>query len=384
MRIAFFSLANIAHGGGYEKQIINYAEGLVKLGHEISIISLSRSATIKLGIFLSFLYLHPRFSFPEIQENSDFIKDKHFELAEVSSLKQLSNKLKDFDIVYAKNEILDSVILNLLKNKNYSIICGVHTVLRYGGSGKYEKLHNAIYLSSFYFKILKVYSAFHSINREDEKFLKSKIKNKKIFYIPNYVNIPSRVDSINKFFQILYVGRLTKQKGINYFLEIIKKLNGLSLSDSINFVICGSGPLEKKVSRLSEAYKNVDYRGYVPYFKMEDIYKKTDVVFIPSEGETFSLVCLEAQSFGALAVAFDNSGVRDIILNNKTGFLIDIGNITEAQKYIIKLIKLKQNKPNNFEKMRNYTRDSIKERFSSDIVLPKLEKMFKDVIANQL
>jgi|SRR3989344_976662 len=378
MKIAFFSLASIAHRGGYEKQIINYAKGLSKLGHTITIVSLSESSTKKLGILLSFLHLHPRFSFPEILEDSNFIKNKRFKYLKISSSRELSRILDENEIAYAKNEILDSLFIFFTK-RSIPVICGIHTVMGYTGSGLYESLHNLFYKSLIYFKILSTFSAFHSLNRTDEKFLKSKIRNKKIFYIPNFITTSNVISNKTNFFQIIYVGRLTKQKGIKYFLETAGRINNLLGAADIKFIICGSGQLENDVLQFCKNFDNIEYKGYISSEEMEQIYERTDLIFIPSEGETFSLACVEAQRYGSLAISFNNFGAKDVILNNKTGFIVPAGNIKLVQRHIVKLVELKNSKPAEFEKMKEFTRFSIRQRFSSNVILPKLERMLRDV-----
>lgn len=381
MRIAFFSLASVAHGGGYERQITQYARQLKKKGHEVTIVSLSRNATIKLAIFISFLYLRPRFSFPEISNDLDKSVDG-IDIVTFSTIGQLKSIFKRFEIVYAKNDLFDSLIIRIAKENNSpNFICGIHTVLKYGVENSvYEKAHNRIYASSIYLKMLKAYSAFHCVNVTDYEYLKSRIKKRMIFLIPNFIEIPKSIGKNKTGFQVAFVGRLTHQKGIDYLIGLIQEVNNSPYRQRIKFVICGTGPMKNEIVALTKKFKNVRYEGHIKSNRMPEIYKKTDIILIPSIGETFSLTCLEAQSFGCIALGFTTPGLNEIVISGKTGFLATPGDIVKIQGLLTWLYELKNKERDEFLRMKEYSRASIEKRFSTASVVPKFEKMLQNII----
>jgi glycosyltransferase involved in cell wall biosynthesis len=68
-----------------------------------------------------------------------------------------------------------------------------------------------------------------------------------------------------------------------------------------------------------------------------DIYNCADVCVVPSRVESFCLTALEAQSCGVPVVAFDTCGLKDIIVNSKTGFLADSFSHKDLAKKILSI-----------------------------------------------
>jgi len=121
----------------------------------------------------------------------------------------------------------------------------------------------------------------------------------------------------------------TNQKGVNIFLEIAKTM------PEKKFLVVGATSywVERKLKKL----KNVTYLGQVKHAKMEDIYKKTRIVLLPSVWhEPFSRVPLEAMDHGIITIASDTGGSSEEIGN--AGIVIgDYKNISKWRDAIKKL-----------------------------------------------
>ena len=120
-------------------------------------------------------------------------------------------------------------------------------------------------------------------------------------------------------------------KGLDFFLQIIKRLK----SDDIKIVFFGS-TRRNILNKLNCDYKNI---GFVTDdFKLRELYNSTDVVVSTSRFESFGQTILESQCCGVPTVAFKNTGMDDIIQNNKTGYLINNNNYELMTKKILILL----------------------------------------------
>jgi len=367
-------------------------------GYEINIVTINRYQQYKLEIILSILYLKPRLKFPdkfrlsvwEIYESIG--KSKLFE---VKSLKEMKKYLNNVDIIYSKNEILDLSILNLLKDGNTPpIVTGLHTALYYPVANSiYSKFHNAIYSSRFYSSLLKMCSAIHTVNTDQKDFLVRihQIEPNKIYFIPYWIEIDNEMikerfkklsSTSNNYFNILFAGRLTEQKGIDILCEIINKINRRINSNSIDsnkviFHIAGSGEFDWKIEKLSKRYPNIKYYGHVSQKRMKELYQISDLVIVPSRWETVSYVCLEAQSFGIPVIASRVSGPKDIVIDGKTGYLIEPNDVDSFVNAILYIYKNKDTEI--YIRMCKESIENINKRFSKQVIIPKMMTLLKKI-----
>lgn len=113
---------------------------------------------------------------------------------------------------------------------------------------------------------------------------------------------------------VLFIGRLTGQKGPEYFLEVASKIHGKY--PNVRFVIAGTG---EQLTHLLEdgAYKQIGNRvhftGFLDRNKINDLLAIADVYCMPSVSEPFGLTALEAAQFGIPTVISERSGVAEVL-----------------------------------------------------------------------
>jgi len=123
-----------------------------------------------------------------------------------------------------------------------------------------------------------------------------------------------RSDSPFKDGLVLFLGRLTGQKGPEFFLEIAAKV--LEKNPNVFFVMAGTG---ERMRQLIEhgAYRNVGDRlhftGFLDKEKVNQLLSMTDVYCMPSVSEPFGLSAIEAAQFGIPAVISKQSGVAEVL-----------------------------------------------------------------------
>ncbi|OQY00134.1 MAG: hypothetical protein B6I24_00590 [Bacteroidetes bacterium 4572_128] len=138
------------------------------------------------------------------------------------------------------------------------------------------------------------------------------------------------------------IGRLTKQKGQKYLIEIAKKLKSKNIKFKI--LIAGSGELEKKLknySKENDLEKEIIFLGFVEDVK--SFIQNIDIFLLTSLWEGFGYVLAESMILEKPVIAFDISSNPEVVKNNVTGFLVkpfDIDIFTEKIEILISNKKL--------------------------------------------
>jgi glycosyltransferase involved in cell wall biosynthesis len=130
--------------------------------------------------------------------------------------------------------------------------------------------------------------------------------------IPNGVEIPERVGEPAEPPHVLFVGRLSEEKGILEFLEA---------TEGMPRVIVGDGPLR---SRVPESV------GFVPHAELGPYYERAAVVCCPSRREGYGVVAREAMAYGRPVVATAVGGLVDAVDDGATGLLVEPDALRDA------------------------------------------------------
>jgi len=138
--------------------------------------------------------------------------------------------------------------------------------------------------------------------------------------IPSGVDLPAEVGQEAEPPEVLYAGRLSTEKGV---------LDLVAAADGIPLVVAGDGPLRGRVPGA---------RGFVPHDELQDLYARAAVVACPSHREGFGVACLEAMAHGRPVVAGDVGGLRDLVVDGETGYLVpprDVPALREALERLL-------------------------------------------------
>ena len=176
-----------------------------------------------------------------------------------------------------------------------------------------------------------------AISTKSKKSLEKILINKdkvKLIYNPYLLN-NNKFKEKNKnknFFNILCVGRLTKQKN---FLLVVKAINELTKKyPKIILTVVGDGPLKKDLIKI--ANKNIKFLNWTNNIKK--YFLKSDLFILPSYYEGLPNALIEAAYYSIPSISTDCSGAKDILSNNKGGYIIPINNLIELKKKISLII----------------------------------------------
>jgi glycosyltransferase involved in cell wall biosynthesis len=349
-KIGFFAFGILEQAGGLEKYYIDMAEHLAKTGNDVHIYTLDDRHTKSLLFLLSIFYMR-RFD-PKIayRDSSKNIKKQiiHSQYSKISSFAGLRSVLSKMDVIYVKNEIIELAVLRVLvgyKNLPRTII-GCHTPLHYPiARSAQSKLHNLLYGGRVYRWLSGNVKDFHVLNGSDASVIKNIIRQPRIYKIQNPFSLSTYMHNRESFKimlkadpntkRILWVGRLSLQKGIDDLCELISRCNDSS-STKVTWTIVGDGSEREKIINLANQYDNVHWLGHVENKVLPYIYSQHNALVVTSHWEGYPYTILEANAAGIPVIAYDIPGCNDIITSPEIGYLVNnIQSFTDAiTKYL--------------------------------------------------
>ena len=166
---------------------------------------------------------------------------------------------------------------------------------------------------------------------------------------------------------ILLPGRLTSWKGQEVFIDAINLVNIDLGYEAFYAVILGSDQgrdlYKKKLIRLSEQYRLSKQIRFIDNCKdMALAYKVSDIIISAStEPEAFGRVAVEAQSMQKPIIASNIGGSNETIIDEKTGFLYEVGNARSLSNKILKTLNMDETL---LKSIGNEGRKNIVEKFN--------------------
>lgn len=218
----------------------------------------------------------------------------------------------------------------------------------------------------------KHYDALIAINLEQKALLEKHHKN--VIYIPNF--LPKMPDAITNHQQkvVLFLGRFSKEKGVLRLIDIWKKVQEEAKFREWNLVFVGDGVLKEAMQDKIKVLHLSTSIIIKPFTKeVEKEYLSASIYAMTSHKEGFGMVLIESASYALPSVAFDiTSGPSDIIENEKSGFLIEDGNLQEFAKKLQLLMRDENLRKTMGENAKIHT----KKHFSKELVLQKWQDLF--------
>ena len=287
--------------GGIAQHVSGLSQFLINQNHKVDIISSSNTFTIPIkGL------RNPSFML------SSFLKTR---------------SIKGNDIVHAHN-IPSYLAMKKAPGKKVLSLHGIY-------SQQITEIHGKFYSNiskNYEGKALKSADAITAVSKEAcDYYSKDGFD---VIHVPNAIDLDNFPKKATRKFenQIIYAGRLSKEKGIDTLLDVAEHLPA-----EYNLLIAGMGPEEEKVRSVASSKTNVHYLGYQSKQNTISLIRGSDLLIQPSIMEGISSTLLEAMGCGTCILASNVGGNVEIIENNKTGVLIEPNN---AEKLLEKISDL--------------------------------------------
>lgn len=164
------------------------------------------------------------------------------------------------------------------------------------------------------------------------------IPENKIFTVHNGIRPvePFKTKSPYREKVVLFIGRLTRQKGPEYFVEIASKV--LEHNPDVRFIVAGTGDMQNKILE-KVANKKIGNRFHIAGFlgldKVRYLLSIADAYCMPSVSEPFGLSAVEAVQFGIPAVISKQSGVAEVLSGS---LKFDFWDTHRAAEYLLQVL----------------------------------------------
>lgn len=163
--------------------------------------------------------------------------------------------------------------------------------------------------------------------------------------------------------KVLTCAHFKKRKNID---KVIKACKGL---ECFELTVIGDGKERKKLEKID---KNVIFTGRLPHDEVLAKMRNSDIFVLPSVGETFGMVYLEAMASGCITVCTKGDGIDGIIKDRENGFLTESNSesVKETLLNIKNLTKEELNSlyTNSFNTIQHYTSTLCAERYLQQIL----------------
>ena len=230
-----------------------------------------------------------------------------------------------------------------------------------------------------YYRKRKVYTQKIDYIITPSEFYKSKmvadgIPENKIESIHNFINLEDYNLKTENNEYCLYVGRLSKEKGILNLIEAFSELKDKRL------YIAGEGPEKEKIEEIiknKNLQNNIIMLGYLKQDDVKEYIRKASFIIVPSvwyENCPYSI--LETQAIGKAVIGADIGGIPELVKDNENGLVYKYNAIEELKNKIEKLFENKE----LTDVFANNAKKHAEHSYNKEIYCNKIMKIYKQVL----
>lgn len=198
--------------------------------------------------------------------------------------------------------------------------------------------------------------------------------NTRIHVIYNPLIIQEQNNFVNQeTINVLFMGLISKRKGAYDIVEVFKEIKDYPVA--INMY--GNGDVEELINIVKEKHLEhvVKVNGWISGDKINKAYKAAHIYILPSYNEGLPMSILEAMSFGLPIISTNVGGIPDAVIDGSNGFLITPGDHKALAERLLQL----SNDISLIKEMGQKSYDIAKAKFSVDLVIDSLEKLYVNI-----
>lgn len=222
----------------------------------------------------------------------------------------------DFDLIHVHDWLTFPAGVVLKKLTGKPLVAHVHATEfdRAGGAGN-ERIHRIEHAGLSQADLIITVSRYTSEMIVD----RYQISSERLRVVHNAHTFDSGPTESRRIFKgplILFLGRITIQKGPDYFLEVARLV--LKKHPEARFVMAGAGDMMTRLLHRSAAQRmgpRFLFTDFLNRRQVDQILSAADIFIMPSVSEPFGIVPLEAMAHGTAAIISKQSGVAEVLVN---------------------------------------------------------------------
>ena len=361
MKICFIELQPFPTtiGGGIT-HLNELSKELIRIGHEVSIITSQPEKEFKLDSGLEKLNLyhvgmiHKKLGdYKGIWRIYYYVWRIIFETCFIIGTNKILRN-NEFDIINPQSPITTSLPCSLFKRKFFITAHGVHNK----GFSRLYKEKKEFFVSSIASVLYRLMEKFNikkargiiCLGRDTFDYYS---KFNKCVIIPNGVDskrFSSKSRERKKL--IVSIGRLTEQKAVDKLILAMDKLPDYKLN------IIGLGDLEEQIKDLCKERKNCQFLGYKAQEEIIPYLREARFTILPSLFEGLPISMLEAMSCGVIPIATGVGDILSVVKEGKTGFVLR----NSSPEEIVEVVRKAERK--NLKEISSNCSDMIRKNYS--------------------
>ena len=395
--------------GGSERVFFSEIEMLRANGHNVC--SFARKHPRDLPSTFSYLFPEDlktesvRFSVDALRTVKEIIYSKEAK----ASLRKLIDQFRP-DIAHAHNIYgrLTTSVLDILREESiptvltlhdYKLICPSYKLMRDGrvceeckGNNFYKTILYRCHKDSIIASVLYAFESYfnfwfkkytgnvaHFIS--PSRFLKDKLvefgyPEKKIEYLPNYLDVSKFKPSYTPGKYFLYLGRLSAEKGISTLIKAYEKVDYAHTK----LMIAGEGPERNKLENMASQNPNIIFTGYMSGPRLEEASRDSLAIVIPSEWyENAPISILEAMAYGKPVIGSRIGGIPEMVDEGETGYLFKPGDIEDLASKIESFLSLPKSA---IAEMGKAAREKVENFYNERIHYERLMEIYRRALSH--
>ena len=275
----------------------------------------------------------------QFAESGDYSSDMYVEVHRYAAVAAQLAKNEDFDIIHAHDWMTYPAGIAIAAMSGKPLIVQVHST-EFDRSG--EHVNQMIY--NIEREGMRAADKIIAVSYFTRNIIISRygISGDKVKVVYNGVerngNQTLTTSTINKDKKlVLFLGRITMQKGPEYFLQAAKKV--LEVMDNVKFVMAGSGDMIQRTVEMAAELgigSKVLFTGFLHGEDVRKIYKMADLYVMSSVSELFGIAPLEALDNDVPVIISKQSGVSEVL---KHALKVDFWDIQDMANKIIAVLK---------------------------------------------
>ncbi|MGK7393554.1 MAG: glycosyltransferase family 4 protein [Candidatus Cyclobacteriaceae bacterium M3_2C_046] len=282
---------------------------------------------------------------------------------------QLSKALKHYDVIHinGQNGIIPHLLFFLPRKK---FVFTIHDFVPHSGemNSKYPVIFNTWVIKSKHQVILQNHRDYQQVIQQFPH------KKQKVHFIPfgkleiyrNYLDQQDELRTPN----ILFFGRISPYKGVEYLLEASMKLR--EVLPELRIIIAGRSNYDLKLNGSSSNVELIN--RYIPNEEMARLMHNCDLVVCPYTDATQSAVIMTAYAFNKPVVATRVGGIPEVVDNHKTGVLIPAKDASALAETIIDLYQHPQKINQMAQNIRN---NAVNQELSWSSIAQKTKQLYQ-------
>ncbi|AZI47454.1 N-acetyl-alpha-D-glucosaminyl L-malate synthase [Bacillus velezensis] len=346
---------------------------LAEKGHQVHFIT--SSIPFRLNTY------HPNIHFHEVEVNQYAVfKYPPYDLTLASKIAEVAAR-ENLDIIHAHYALPHAVCAYLAKQmlkRDIGIVTTLHgtdiTVLGYDPSLK-DLIRFAIEASD------RVTAVSTALAGETYDLIKPDKKIETIYnFIDERVYLKKNTESIKEKHGILpdekvviHVSNFRKVKRVK---DVIRVFRNIAAKTKAKLLLVGDGPEKCVAWQLVEKYGLQDQVLLLGnQDRVEELYSISDLKLLLSEKESFGLVLLEAMACGVPCIGTNIGGIPEVIKDQLSGFLVEVGDIQTASEKALAVLEDKQLS----KRLTDHALKMVETAFSSQRIVSQYERIYDEL-----